>query len=106
MFSADQLTILDAFDIPVTAKYFRHVGIKKKTNDKFVNAGKLARKINKRERLSVKQVERLSKAERLEFYAMNVANGERIEFQPDENKLYAAQLKFVEGYCNLGGDMD
>lgn len=106
MFSADQLMILDAFDIPVTRKYFGHVGIKSKASDKYINAGKLARKINKRTRMSVKQVERLSKAERLEFYALNVANGEPIEFQPDENKLYAAQLKFVEGYCNLGGDMD
>jgi hypothetical protein len=106
MFTADQLMILDAFDIPATAKYFRHVGIKSKASDKYINAGKLARKINKRTRMSVKQVERLSKAERLEFYALNVANGEPIEFQPDENKLYAAQLKFVEGYCNLGGDMD
>ena len=96
MFTADQLMILDAFDIPVTRKYFGHVGIKSKASDKYINAGKLARKINKRERLSVKQVERLSKAERLEFYALNVANGERIKFQPDENKLYAAQLEFVE----------
>ena len=106
MFTADDLMILDAFDIPLTRKYFGHVGVKNKTSEKYVNAGKIARKINKRERLSVKQIERANKADRLEFYAMNVANGERIEFQPDENKLYAAQLKSVEGYCNLGGDMD
>lgn len=106
MFSADQLMILDAFDIPLTKKYFGHVGVKNKTSDKYINAGKLARKINKRERLSVKQIERANKADRIAFYAMNIADKQPIEFQPDENKLYAAQLKFVEGYCNLGGDMD
>ena len=98
MFTADQLMILDAFDIPVTKKYFGHVGIKSKRSEKFVNAGKLARKINKRERMSVKEIERANKADRIAFYALNVADKQPIEFQPDENKLYAAQLKFVEGY--------
>ena len=98
MFTADDLMILDAFDIPLTRKYFGHVGVKNKTSEKYVNAGKLARKINKRERLSVKQIERANKADRIAFYALNVAERQPIEFQPDENKLYAAQLKFVEGY--------
>lgn len=101
MFTADQLMILDAFDIPVTKKYFGHVGVKMKTSEKYINAGKIARKINKRERLSVKQIERANKADRIAYYALNVTQGQPIEFQPDENKLYAAQLKFVEGYMQL-----
>lgn len=98
MFTSADLDILDAFDLP--AKYFRHVG-GKKNDSRFFNAGSIARKINKRERLSVKQLDRLSKAERIEFYALQVAENKPIEFQPDEDKLYAAQLKFVEGYMKM-----
>ena len=103
MFTSADLDILDAFDLP--AKYFRHVGAKK-SDTRFFNAGSIARKINKRERAkNIKQREKLSKAERIEFYALQVEENKPIEFQPDEDKLYAAQLKFVEGYQNINGEI-
>ena len=96
MFTAAQIEILEAFDIPY--KYLNVPG------DGFLNVADLASKINKREKLSRRKKEKLSKAERIEFYALQVACNEPIEFQPDYDRLYVSQLKFVEGYCNITGE--
>ena len=96
MFSAAQLEILDAFDLP--AKWFGCPDIG------YLNAGKLARKINKRNKVSKRTIEKLSKAERIEFYALQVAENQPIEFQPDDDLLFQRQISFVEQYCNITGD--
>lgn len=96
MFSDAQIEILDAFDIP--AKWFgcQDTG--------YLNAGKLARKTNKRYRVSNDTSDKLSKEDRIEFYALQVAENQPIEFQPNDDLLFQRQLSFVEQYCNITGD--
>jgi hypothetical protein len=96
MFSAAQIEILDAFDLP--AKWFGCSDIG------YLNAGSLARKINKRNKVSKHVIQKLSKAERIEFYALQVAEKQPIEFQPDDDLLLQRQMSFVEKYCNITGD--
>ena len=41
---------------------------------------------------------KVEKEDRIQFYALQVENGERLEFQENEMKLLPRQLQFVELY--------
>lgn len=47
---------------------------------------------------------KIDKADRIEYYKLQIELGEKIEFQPNEIKLQSRLMKFVEGYCDITGD--
>jgi hypothetical protein len=49
---------------------------------------------------------KVEKADRIEFYALQVLEGKPIEFQPDERKLNNRLIKFLDGYYKIAEQLD
>ena len=49
-------------------------------------------------------VSKVEKADRIEFYGLQVSEGQPIEFQPDERKLNNRMINFLDGYSRITGE--
>lgn len=49
-------------------------------------------------------ISKVEKADRIEFYTLQVSEGQPIEFQPDERKLNNRMINFLDGYSRITGE--
>lgn len=89
MYTNQEIAILDKLNFPFD---YAVKGMAYKTGNEILE---LRKKYKGSQRNFRSKVE---KNDRIEFYALQVESGERIEFQENEMKLIPRQLQFVELY--------
>jgi hypothetical protein len=89
MYTNQEIAILDKLNFPFD---YAVKGMAYKTGSEILELRKKYKGSQKNFRSKVE------KNDRIEFYTLQVENGERIEFQENEMKLLPRQLQFVELY--------